>query len=109
MTNEKVLSLLGLAARAGKVKSGGFSTENEIKALHAYLVVLAADASDNTKKKFTDMCSWYKVPLEVLSCSKEELGHRIGKEMRTSAAVTDEGFAIALLKLIRNRQHDTNE
>ena len=31
---------------------------------------------------------------------KEILGHCIGKEYRATAAITDEGFAKALLKLI---------
>lgn len=47
--NSKVLSMLGLAAKAGKVASGEFSTEKEVKSGNACLVIVAEDASDNTK------------------------------------------------------------
>ena len=43
------------------------------------------------------MCSFYEVPV-VSYAAKEELGHAIGKEFRASIAVTDQGFAEALLK-----------
>ena len=44
--NSKVLSMLGLAAKAGKVASGEFSTEKEVKSGNACLVIVAEDASD---------------------------------------------------------------
>ncbi len=88
----KVLSMLGLAARAGKVKSGEFSTEKAVKNGSAKLVVAAEDASDNTKKLFSNMCEFYEVPFAVFG-SKEELGHCIGKTYRASICILDEGFA----------------
>ncbi len=39
--NSKVLSMLGLAAKAGKVASGEFSTEKEVKSGNACLVIVA--------------------------------------------------------------------
>ena len=50
MRTDKVLSMLGLAAKAGSVVSGEFSTEKAVKEGKAYLVIVAGDASDNTKK-----------------------------------------------------------
>ena len=55
------------------------------------------DASDNTKKMFENQCKHYQVPFYCWGL-KEELGHAIGKEFRASIAVTDQGFAEALLK-----------
>ena len=52
MRPDPVLSMLGLAAKAGKIVSGEFATEQAIKADKACLVVIAKDASDNTTKKF---------------------------------------------------------
>ena len=53
MNNEKIekkiLSLFGLATKAGKVASGEFQTETAVKSGTAFLVVIAKDASDNTK------------------------------------------------------------
>lgn len=93
---DKALQLLSLAQRAGKVASGEFKTEESVKAGQAQLVILASDASDNTKKKFTNMCSFYEVPIMIYS-DKEEIGHYIGKEFRASVAVTDAGLAGKIL------------
>lgn len=93
----KTMSLIGLAMRAGKIASGEFSTEKAVKSGRARLVVVASDASDNTKKKFYNMCAYYQVPCETAG-DKETLGHAIGKEYRASLAVLDENLAEAILK-----------
>ena len=46
MKNDKVLQMLGLAARGRKIESGEFSTEKAVKAGKAGLVIVAKDASD---------------------------------------------------------------
>lgn len=95
MKQDKILSLMGMAERAGKVASGEFSAERAVKSHKAFLVVVAQDASDNTKKMFQNMCAYYKVPIFSYG-TKEELGHCIGKQYRASLAITDEGFAKSL-------------
>ena len=95
---KKVLSLLGLSAKSGNLVSGEFSTEKAVKEQKAALVVVAEDASDNTKKSFSNMCAYYHVPMIVFA-DKETLGHAIGKQFRASVAVTQDGFAKAILKL----------
>ena len=60
---DKVLSLIGLAMKAGRCASGEMMTETETKSGRAKLVIVASDASENTKKKFRDMCEFYKVPI----------------------------------------------
>lgn len=97
MKPDKVLSMLGLATKAGKVVSGEFSTEKAIKSGKAYLVMVAEDASNNTKKEFSDSCSYYQVPF-VIYGTKETLGHCIGKQMRASLAVVDAGFGREIAK-----------
>lgn len=104
MSIRKELSLLGLAAKAGKVVSGEFATENAVKSGKAFLVLTAEDASNNTRKKFNDMCTYYKVPLYTIG-SKEELGTAIGKDYRASLGVTDENFAVAMVKKLENMRH----
>lgn len=97
MKRDKVLNLIGLALKAGKVKSGEFMTEKAVKTGAAALVIVAEDASDNTKKKFRNMCEFYKVPIRTYAI-KDDLGHAMGKEFRASLAVTDEGLAQAIMK-----------
>ena len=95
LNEKKVLSLLGLAAKAGKTASGEFATEKSVKSGMARLVILAGDASANTGKKFRNMCAYYPTPVMEIS-DKETLGRAIGKEQRSCMAVEDEGFAAAL-------------
>lgn len=95
MQKDKILSMLGLATKAGKIASGEFSTEKAVKSGSAFLVIVSEEASENTKKMFHNMCSFYQVPI-YLYASKEELGNAIGKRFRASLAVLDEGFAKSL-------------
>ena len=103
MKQDKVLSLIGLAQRAGKVASGEFATERAIKTGNASVVFVAEDSSDNTKKMFDNMCTFYNVPIYIYS-DKETLGHAIGKEFRASLAVLDLGFKNAIEKNMNNME-----
>ena len=95
--NDKILSLLGLAARGRNLVSGEFSTEKAVKKGGAALVIVSEDASDNTRKMFTNMCTFYKTPI-FFYASKETLGKAIGKEMRASIAVTNPAMAANIIK-----------
>jgi ribosomal protein L7Ae-like RNA K-turn-binding protein len=92
MSIPRELSMLSIAAKAGKVASGGFLCEKAIAEGHAYFVIIARDASDNTKKKFRNKCSFYKVDCTEYG-SSDELGRCIGKEARTVIAITDAGLS----------------
>jgi ribosomal protein L7Ae-like RNA K-turn-binding protein len=96
--------MLGLAQKAGKLASGEFSTEKAVKEKKAYLVIVAVDSSDNTKKMFKNMCEFHKVEIRFFG-TKDELGHSIGKEFRASVAITDEGFSKELTKNIDGSQY----
>ena len=100
----KVFGLLGLAAKAGKLVSGEFAVEKAIKGGKAFLVILAEDASENTKKHFCDMCGYRKIPVRFLG-SKEELGRCIGKEFRANVALLDAGFAESIVKKTDRSNH----
>lgn len=95
----KVYSMLGLATRSRNLVSGEFSTEKAIKEGKACVVIVAEDASNNTKKQFHNSCDFYHVPCFDFG-TKEELGHAMGKEERASLAVTNEGFAKSIIKIL---------
>lgn len=101
MKQDKLLAMLGLAQKAGKIASGEFSTEKSVKSGKAHLVIVADDASDNTKKMFSNMCEYYKVPIYFLK-DKDTLGHCIGKEFRASLSVNDAGFAKTIQKNVND-------
>ena len=100
----KALSLVSLAMKAGKIASGEFCTEKEVKTGMAALVIVAEDASENTKKKFQNMCEFYEVPIYFYG-DKDTLGHAMGKEFRASLAVPDPGFAKGIAKHIEAEQN----
>lgn len=91
------LSMVGLATRAGKTVSGEFATEKSIKEGKAKVVIVAKDASDNTKKLFTNKCEYYRVPIYITG-TKDELGSVTGNQSRASLAVVDQGFAKAIIE-----------
>lgn len=95
MNQNKVVALISLAMKAGKIASGEFSVEKAVKTGKARLVIIAEEASDNTKKKFRNMCLYYKTPCHFFG-AKIQLGNAIGKEFRASLAVLDENLARAI-------------
>ena len=97
LKQNKIYSLLGIAMRGRNLVSGEFQTLEAIKKGSAMLVIIAEDASDNTRKLFTDKCSFYKVPV-IQYGTKEGLGRAIGKDMRSSVGVCDAGLADAVIK-----------
>lgn len=100
LRQDKVLLLVGLATKAGKTVSGEFMTEREVKSGRAALVILAGDSSENTRKKFCNMCEYYEVPIYIYG-DKDTLGHAMGKEFRASLAILDEGFADGIQKQMK--------
>lgn len=101
MLRNRVLQMIGLAAKSGKVVSGEFSTEKAVKTGKAYMVLVSEEASANTTKMFTNMTNFYEVPMYIFG-TKEELGRCIGKEFRASLAITDENLANAVKKKLQD-------
>ena len=99
----KVFSLIGLATRARRVVSGEFSTEKSVKSGRSHMVIVSEEASDNTKKMFTNMCTHY------MFGTKEELGHAMGQEFRASLSVEDAGFAKSLVSRMNVNGGSLNE
>lgn len=98
---DRVISMISIAAKGRNLVSGEFAVEKAVKCGEAYLVVVAEDASDNTKKQFRNMCEFYEVPMVVYG-NKDTLGHFIGTQMRANIAITDEGIANSILKSVHN-------
>ena len=98
MQNNRILSGLGLAQKAGCIASGEFAVKGGL----ACVVIVAEDASDNTKKKMRNMTDFYETPLYIYG-SKDDLGHCIGKEYRSMVAILQPGFAKSVMKQLDNR------
>lgn len=94
----KFYSLLGLCKRAGRLAGGEVAAEQAVRGKEARMLVVAGDASANTKKKFRNSAAYYHIPL-VETGTKAELGKAVGEEMRAVFAVLDAGFAKKLQEI----------
>ncbi|MDP4092532.1 MAG: ribosomal L7Ae/L30e/S12e/Gadd45 family protein [Bacillota bacterium] len=98
MTN-RIYSFMGLAVKAGRLVSGDDTCERALKREKVKLLIIAEDASDNTKKKFTDICSYRNIAFRIFG-KKELIGSYTGKDARSVAAILDKGFADRLAEMI---------
>ena len=102
---EKALGLLGLATRAGRVIAGVplicTALQKAKKEKTPVLVLLAADASENTQKRVADRTAYYGVELIRLSIDCAALALRVGKRDGAVAAVgiTEPSLARAIIEL----------
>ena len=101
--DRKIASLFSLAQRAGKLVTGEFGCEKALQNKTACLIIVCEDASDNTKKKFSQKCFFYKKPFYI-RFNKDELSAAIGKQNRVSFAVIEPGFADRIIELIEKER-----
>lgn len=92
MMESRIYQMLGLCQKARKLAAGEFAAKQAVLDKAAYLVIVATDASDKTKKLFHDKSSYRNIPC-VEWGTKEELGKILGKEQRAVVALLEENFA----------------
>ena len=95
----KLLGMIGLAKRAGKITSGEFLCEKAIKSGQSRLIIIAEDISENAKKAILNACRHYGVEYIEFS-SSSELGKAIGSDSRMVISVNDDNFKNAILSKI---------
>lgn len=100
---QKLMNLLSMAQRAGKVLSGDFVVTEalEKKKCKIKLLLVAEDASSETVKKYKGLTDERDIEMRCV-LTKDSLGHCIGKEYRAMAGIIDEGFAKSLLKIMQD-------
>ena len=89
--------LIGLMQKSGRLVGGEDGVLNAIRSGKAAYVLVAGDASGNTRKRITDKCAYYGVTCSIFGTGRM-LGEATGKENRKVLAVTDRGFAESLAK-----------
>ena len=104
---DRIMKLLGLMRRANAVQTGEDNSGAAVQAGKAKLLLLAADASDNARRRAEHFVSGRRTQLITLPFEKEELASGLGVNGGSMAAVTDLGFAGALMKLLVELDPDT--
>lgn len=92
----KFYSMLGLARRGGKISAGYDATCAAMQKNKDCLVVIAADASDKTRKNILYFCEKYGCR-HIEYGEKEMLGKSLGKKTLSVLAVNDENIIKYLL------------
>lgn len=103
MKQNKIYSLLGIAMRGHNLVSGELQTLEAVRKQTAMLVVVAEDASDNTKKLFANKCDYYEIPIRMYG-TRESLGKAIGKDFRSSLAVCEAGLAEGIIRQLEEEK-----
>lgn len=93
-----MLSMLGLAKKAGRVEIGEEPVGAAARAHDARLILLASDAADNTLRRARHFAEAGACLLTQIPATKDELGSAVGRTSCAMLAVTDIGFADAVAK-----------
>ncbi len=99
--NDRILSLLGLCRRAGKMTLGNDVVIDNIIGGKSKLVIMADDISKNTSKSILSAAHRHNVKVLTINRSKDELGMAVGKYCAV-LSIDDSGFAKKLKELIAN-------
>lgn len=103
LPHNKLGTMIGLAQKAGKLVYGTDRVNDSIRNKHAYIVLLATDISENTRKKIENCCKYYKTEYGNLNMSMDTISHYIGKPGAVSAvSITDKSFTAAISALINS-------
>lgn len=92
---DKLLQMLGMAKRAGKVVTGEMFSEKAVKSGESSLVIISHDISENARKSIVNACEYYNVEY-IEYADRSLLGKFTGGGERTVVSVNDRGFADAI-------------
>lgn len=100
---DKALGLLGLMRRAGAIAIGLDNTADAVRAGKARLLLLSTDAAESARRKAEYLTNGRSAQTVVLPYTREELAACLGVSGCAAAAVTDLGFANALMRELAAR------
>ena len=110
---EKLLSTLGLCAKARKLVTGTPMICESLRAggkTPVLAVVEASDTSENTHGKLLSKCTYYRVPHYRIAADTLRLAHAVGKTGAVAAVgVTDESLLRALARYLPEASDGAHE
>lgn len=96
----RIISLIGLANKAGMIISGGSMVSDALKGrTRPGLVLVASDVSEAIGEKISHSAAAHNVVCRMI-VTKDDFGNILGKAPRSAIAVTSGGFVAQLLKAI---------
>ena len=98
--NDKILTLLGFAAKAGKLSYGFDAVKTALMQSKSKLVLIANDVSPKSQKEVAFFAGKSKTPNMVLDAyDMETVSHAVGRKCGI-VSVNDSSFAEGLLSAI---------
>ena len=99
INNQKILGLLGISAKAGKIVSGTDACIQAIEKRKIKLIIVSDEASDKTKKNFEYICNKYNTKMKIFE-TIENLSKAIGKKNRAVLGIKDINLSNEIEKII---------
>ena len=107
--NPKLLSLLGMCRRAGRLSCGHDAAIGSVRSKSAKLCLLSSDSSQRLRKEIEREASFEgrDIPVKLMLSTMEEIGKAAGLKSAV-VSVNDEGFAKTMLGLLDNTPGEVN-
>lgn len=101
--NDRILSLLGICRRAGKLVMGADPSVDSIHKHKAKLIIMANDFSPKSGKSVLQAAHEFNVNVLNINRSKDDISMALGKFCGV-LSIEDKGFAAKLKQLIESEQ-----
>lgn len=101
------LNILGIARKAGKLEYGEEPVGAAARAKHARVIVVAADAAENTKRRASHFAEACSAPVMVAEFTKDDMGRVTGRGSCALAAICDPGLAYLFAKDLAQKYPDS--
>lgn len=106
--NDKVLTLLGFASKAGKLSYGMDSVITTLSQKKSKLVLMSSDVSPKSQKEIKFHCEKHNVRYEVLlDYDMQTLSHAVGKKCGI-VSVNDGSFSSGLISALEAISREEN-
>ena len=104
---DSALHLLGIARKAGRAEVGEEPAGAACRARQAKLLLVAADAAENSVRRAAHFAEAGKTPWLKAPWGKGELGGAVGRSACAMLALTDAGLAAALAEKLARTDPET--
>lgn len=109
MLNDKILTLLGFAAKAGKLSYGFDAVKTALSQSKSKLVLIANDVSPKSKKEVLFFSEKFKTQAYILeNYNMENLSHAVGRKCGI-LSVNDISFTNGLLSTLDSLRRNIND
>ena len=105
---DKALNYLSLARKGGLAELGEEPVGAISRTGKAYLIAVAADASDHTWRRAKSFAAGTQQQCVRLPFSKDEMGFAVGRTSLAIAAITDPALALALVTALGQPEKHTD-